>query len=116
MMTPIQEQRLRQVKKEIVFLEKETRKKNVWFAFWFSAIPSVAGYLAGYLIEWALHDISLKSYLNALTWTEVLVSIVFWFLAGYFIGVRSIHQTLKAKRKEFAELKVKYGLTEEAVS
>jgi hypothetical protein len=50
-LTPLQERRLQQVKDEIVFLEKQTKKKGIGFAIWFSLVCIILGNIVGYLTE-----------------------------------------------------------------
>lgn len=109
-LSPVQERRLYQVEKEIAFLEKEVKKKNVWFALWFSGITALAGYITEYFIGWALDRTSLSAYMTERGWLQFLRGWVLLFLIGYFFFVRSIHQSLKLKKKELAQLKLKYGI------
>jgi hypothetical protein len=115
-LSPLQERRLQQVKDEIVFLEKQTKKRGIGFAIWFSFVCMVSGHLVSYLIEFLIDRTSLSVYVHNESWLNFLRSWIIWLLATYFFIVRGNHQALKLKRKELAELNRKYSLTEETTS
>jgi hypothetical protein len=115
-LTPLQERRLQQVKDEIVFLEKQTKKKGIGFAIWFSLACIIFGNTVGYLTEFLTDHKSLSVYIHNYGWLGLLRSWIIWLLASYFFIVRGNHQMLKLKRKELSELNKRYGLTEKATS
>jgi len=115
-LTPLQERRLQQVKNEIVFLEKQTKKKGIGFAIWFSLASIIVGNAVSYFIEFMTVHTALSVYIHNYGWPGLLRSWFIWLLATYFFIVRGTYQALKLKRKELAELNRKYGLTEKAAS
>ena len=112
-LTPLQERRLQQVKDEIVFLEKQTKKKGTGFAIWFSLGCIIFGNLVVYLIGFLILHKSLSAYLHDYGWPDLLRSWLIWLLATYFFIVRGNHQALNLRRKELEQLHRKYGLSEE---
>lgn len=115
-LTPLQERRLQQVKDEIVFLEKQTKKRGIGFAIWFSLCCIIVGHLVVYLIWFLIDRKSLSEYFHNYGWTDLLRSWLIWLLATYFLIVHGNHQALKLKRKELEELYRRYGLIEEESS
>jgi hypothetical protein len=112
-LTPLQERRLQQVKDEIIFLEKQIKKRGVGFAVWFSLVCMIFGYVASYFIEFLIDHKSFSVYIPQESWVSFLRSWIIWLLATYFFVVRGNYQALKLKRKELEDLHRKYRLTEE---
>jgi hypothetical protein len=115
-LTPLQERRLRQVEDEIIFLQKEVEKKGIWFALRFSWMTVMIFYIVGYFFDYLFDRTLLTDYVNEFGWIKILTSWIFWFLIDYHFIVRENNRRLRAKIKELAELKIKYGLTKKAVS
>lgn len=111
-LTPLQERRLQQVKDEIVFLEKQTKKKGLGFAIWFSIASIIVGNLVTYGFEFLVNHKTFSVYIHDNGWRSLLFSWVIFLLSIYFFVVRGNHQALKLKRKELEELHKKYGLNE----
>jgi len=65
-LTPLQERRLQQVKDEIVFLEKQTKKKGIGFAIWFLLVCIILGNIVGYLTEFLTDHKSSSVYIHNL--------------------------------------------------
>jgi hypothetical protein len=112
-LTSLQERRLKQTEHEIVFLEKETRRRGVWFSFWFSLLTVIIFYVSGYFFDYLFERTSLPAFIEKFRWVEFFAGWVCWFLIDYFFIVRSNQQRLKNRKKELVQLKIKYGLTEE---
>jgi hypothetical protein len=112
-LTPLQERRLEQVKDEIVFLEKQTKRRGIGFAIWFSLVCIILGNLVSCLIGFLIDHKPLTVYIHDYSWMSFFRNWVIWLLATYFFVVRSNHQALKLKRKELEELRKKYGLIRE---
>ena len=111
-LTPLQQRRLQQVEDEIVFLEKQTKKKGIGFAIWFSLACIVFGHLVVYLPALLIKHKPLSVYVQDFGWPDLLRSWLIWLLATYFFIVRGNHQALKIKRKELEELNRRYGVIE----
>jgi hypothetical protein len=114
-LTSLQERRLKQTEYEIAFLERETKRRGIWFSFWFSLVTIIIFYISGYFLDYFLEKASLVTFVQNIGWIKFLAGWAFWFLIDYFFIVRSNRQHLKNKKKELAHLKIKYGLTEEAI-
>lgn len=115
-LTPLQERRLLQVQQEIAFFEKQTSKRRVWFAVWFSAVTVIIIYSINFFGDWITDATSISSFVSSLSWVKIVGTWVFWFLFDYFFFVRSNFQQLKLKTKELSQLKAKYDLVEEPLS
>lgn len=115
-LTPLQERRLQQVKSEIIFLEKQIKKRGIGFAIWVSLACMISGHLVVYLFELLINHKSISVYIYGQSWIHFFRSWIIWMLATYFFMVRSNHQALKLKRKELQELNRKYGLARETSS
>lgn len=115
-LTALQERRLKQVKNEIVFLERQTKRRGIGFAIWFSLVCTVLGNMVSYFIEFLIDRKAITVYVHENSWVSFLRNWIIWLLVTYFFAVRSNHQALKLKRKELEELHKRYGLTEEKTS
>jgi hypothetical protein len=111
-LTTLQERRLKQTEYEIAFLERQTKRRGVWFSVWFSLLTMVVFSVSDYLFE----QKSFSVFIQNNSWIKFFAGWALWFLIDYFFIVRSNQQQLKNKKKELAQLKIKYGLTEETFS
>ena len=115
-LTPLQERRLQQVKDEIVFLEKEVKKKDWFFVLRFSWITVMAIYITEFLFDLLTVKRSLPVYVHEHGWIRIFMSWIFWFVFDYVIMASGNKKNLRLKRKELTDLQNKYGLTEKAAS
>lgn len=115
-LTPLQERRLQQVKDEIVFLEKEIKKKDWLFVLRFSWITVMAIYITEFLFDLLTVKKSLPVYVHEHGWIRILMSWIFWFVFDYVVMASGSKKNLRLKRKELADLQNKYVLTEKAAS
>jgi hypothetical protein len=98
-LTPLQERRLQQVKDEIVFLEKEIKKKDWLFILRFSWITVMVIYITEFLFDFLTVKKSLLVYVHEHGWIRILMSWIFWFVFDYVVMASGNKKNLRLKKK-----------------
>lgn len=107
-MTPLQERRLRQTEESVAYYERRVARSS-----WLRVLLLTFGWvllmtISDVVIEVMVENISWSQGWRTIEWKKLPVRLVFWFVIILVFDYYGTRSTLKAKRKELAELQERY--------